>query len=98
MKTEMSVAKLVVKLGDRDEDVRAAAAQALSALGTKGSSNSWSPVPDKPSLLWSLFLDPFKDAMKSEKAVAKLVAKLTDSDDRVCAAVHQALLTLGKQG
>lgn len=44
MKTEMVVAKLAVKLGDRDEDVRAAAAQALLALGTrtKGSSNSLS--------------------------------------------------------
>lgn len=37
MKTEMSVAKLVEKLGDGDEDVRVAAAHALSVLGTKGS-------------------------------------------------------------
>jgi hypothetical protein len=37
MKTEMCIAKLVDKLDkDRDEDVRAAAARALAALGTKG--------------------------------------------------------------
>lgn len=41
MKTEMSVAKLVGKLDDKDEHVRAAAVKALSTLGTKGSSYSF---------------------------------------------------------
>lgn len=93
MNDDSLIAKLVTKLKDNDEDVRAQSVMAFSTLGAQG----------LPSFIMSAFVlisfsAAFQEKMESRHVVIEIEQKLKDEDEDVRAEALQAVAAFGTHG